>query len=141
MSATHDNGYQMFAAGLDSYQSGLAQLFSKKFPHATNCSMTATQLRRSEPKPRTGLCHLGVSLLPWSDGTEPLLQSYNHVFVPPVELVKIISWAMDSHTAAKVYYDVDLRLVPLTGDASANYLVHSFKTGPDWRLNGAALGQ
>jgi len=140
MMAVNDNGYQMYSAGLDTYKAGMAQLFTKRFPEALNCTLSAAELR-AKPVRGSELCQLGVSLLPFDDGRDPMLQSYSHVYVPTTRLAEVVSWAMDTHTAARVYYDVDLRLVPLTGNLERDYRQFALKTGPDWRLNGDALAQ
>jgi len=130
MSAVSDNGYQMYSAGLDDYQSGLAQGFQKAFPSQDGCEAGGTEV-----------CGLGVSLTPYNNGTDPMILSYSHAYIPSAKLAEVVSWAMDNHIAAKVYYDVDLRLVPLGESAclEENYVQQALKTGPDWRLNTAAF--
>jgi len=131
VSAVTDNAYQMYSAGLDSYKSGLAQLLSKAFPSSSGCEMGGSQI-----------CDLGVALAPAQNESDPMMLSYSHLYVPSNRLAEVVSFAMDNHIAAKVYYDVDLRLVPVRPGNSCleeGYVQDTFKTGPDWRLNGNAL--
>ena len=97
MTAVNDNGYQMYAAGLDEYHSGMAQMFLTRFPNVPNCTSTVAELR-AEPKSGGALCHLGTSLLPYSDGKDPMLQSYSHVYVPTSRLAEVVSgrWTLTS---------------------------------------------
>jgi len=138
MAAVNDNGYQMYSAGLDSYASGLTQAFATAFPNASSCSSGATSGAPIEPS-YSVLCSMGSTLEPFTDDADPMMLSYTAVYVPPAELAAVMSWAMDNHIAAKVYYDVDLRLVPLTGCPMQDYAQSALKTGPDWRINVAAL--
>ena len=82
---------------------------------------------------------MGINTSPYHENSNPLLLSYSAVYVPANAMAEMLSWAMDNRIAAKVYYDVELRLVPLTGCALTDYTQNSLKAGTDWRLNTAAL--
>merc|ERR1712166_109640 len=134
MMSAAPNGYQMYAAGLDSYASGMTQNFLSKY-NPVNCSSQY----EVEPDYGDKVCYMGINTSPYHENSNPLLLSYSAVYVSATAMAEILSWAMDNRIAAKVYYDVELRLVPLTGCALTDYTQNSLKAGTDWRLNTAAL--
>lgn len=141
MMATKDNGYQMYSAGLDNYKSGMLQAFQAKFPEAASCNSSAEMLTESnslEPS-FASLCIVKTVVSPFMDTSDPLMQSYSMVYVPSPNVTRVLSWAMDNRVAGKFGYDVDIRLVPLTGCPSSDFQESALKAGPDWRLNDLAL--
>ena len=64
---------------------------------------------------------------------------YAAVYVPAAKLGEVLSWAMEHRTAASGGYNVDLRLVPLTGCSAADFTDWALKAGADWRINTSPL--
>ena len=62
------------------------------------------------------------------------------VYVPAARLGEALALAMQQRSAgANGYYELDLIVVPLTGDAMADYTVGAMWGGDEWKLNLNAL--
>eukprot|EP00966_Prymnesium_polylepis_P201738 4674538-Prymnesium_polylepis.2 len=126
MLSVHSNAYQMYAAGLDSYKSGMTQAFAAAFPDASTCD---SQYPTVEPSYGSELCFMGSYLTPYDEASDPMELSYSAVYVPASQLTAVASWAMDNRVAGKRWYDVDLRLVPLTGCSKDDFIENALKAG------------
>ena len=88
-----------------------------------------------------GVCLMcGQAAEPFFYNDNPMTVEYASVYVPGADLRRVLSWAMHHRTAAIAGYNVDLRLVPLTGCPRQDFLPWALKAGADWRLNAHPLG-
>merc|ERR1711907_654825 len=86
MMSVTDNGYQMYAAGLDSYKQGMTQAFQSAFPKASTCE---SQYPAVEPNYGDSVCFMGSHISPEHNNSDPMLLSYSAVYVPASALASV----------------------------------------------------
>merc|ERR1712032_327334 len=89
-----------------------------------------------EPHYKT-LCMMNEVSSPGS--SDPITTSYAAVYVPAVDTARVLAWAAMHRSADVCGYQIDLLMVPLTGDAVSDYFDRALRVGTPWGLNGAAI--
>ena len=88
-------------------------------------------------------CHLpftGENLEAYQDESNPIGLGEFGIYIPDEDLNGILQWALLNRCASSNgFYDLDLLLVPLTGEPLTDYTDRSFVVGDQWKMNLAAL--
>ena len=68
------------------------------------------------------LCMLGENLDAYKDESNPVGTGEHGIYMPAAELSSVLQWALlNRASATNGFYDLDLWLVPLTGDDFGDY--------------------
>jgi aromatic ring-cleaving dioxygenase len=138
---THaDHNFLLYVnyASENPYQAAAAQKFISAFAaeFSLNRSSCTAQYPAAEPS-YANLCMMNE--VPTPTSADPVMTGYAAVYVPVADVARVMSWAMLHRSADIVGYQVDLLMVPMLGNAFADYGQHSFHVGAPWTLNNAAL--
>jgi len=129
--------YVSYASG-NSFQSSAAENFISSF--ATVFRINRSSCTEQYPNPEPSYEKLCMMQEVDSPGTsDPITTAYAAVYVPAGDSARVLSWAMLHRSADRSSYQVDLLIVPLTGDAILDYGERAFHVGTPWGLNDAAL--
>jgi len=100
----------------------------------------STEMAAKKAHGSRGVCMMCAQATePFYYNNNPMTVEYAAVYVAASELRSVLSWAMHHRAAATSGYNIDLRLVPLTGCPLQDFLPWALKAGADWRLNTAPL--
>jgi len=71
--------------------------------------------------------------------SDPQTTAYASIFVPRADVSRVLSWALSHRGADAVGYQVDLTMVPLTGEPVSDFNVNAWHVGTEWQINQQAL--
>jgi len=71
--------------------------------------------------------------------SDPMTTGYAQVYVPKASVEEVVSWAMTHRGADRNGYQVDLMMVPLSGEAASDFNERAFHVGTAWQVNQPAL--
>jgi len=86
------------------------------------------------------LCMLGENLDAYKDESNPIGTGEHGIYIPAADLGSVLQWALlNRASSTNGFYDLDLWLVPLTGDDFGDYSSRPMTVGDAWKPNLATL--
>jgi aromatic ring-cleaving dioxygenase len=127
--------YVLYAAD-NSWQAAAVEEFVSAF--SSEFSLTRKECSASTIEPSLDkLCMMSESSSPGS--SDPMTAGYVQVYVPKASVEEVVSWAMTHRGADRNGYQVDLMMVPLSGEAVSDFNQRAFHVGTPWQVNQPAL--
>jgi mannose-6-phosphate isomerase-like protein (cupin superfamily) len=77
--------------------------------------------------------------LAYEDNYAIFPQMFVPMFVPAEHMQKVLPWVLRHRHADKVGYEIDIAVVPLTGNATRDYSESHWWSGRKWRVNQFAM--
>jgi aromatic ring-cleaving dioxygenase len=127
--------YVLYTA-TSAWQTAAAEEFVSAF--SSQFGLTRKECSASTIEPSLSkLCMMTETSSPGS--SDPMTTGYAKVYVPKASVEEVISWAMTHRGADRNGYQVDLMMVPLTGEVVSDFNEHAFHVGTTWPVNQPAL--
>jgi len=137
-SSSHDVLLYVNYASANAYQAAAVEKFLVAFAGAFKLERDNCTAHYPAAEPHySKLCMMSETKVPSS--SDPVTTAFAGVYVPASDSARVLSWAMLHRGADTCGYQVDLLVVPLTGDAVADYSMHAFHVGTAWGLNDPLL--
>jgi len=127
--------YVLYAAN-NAWQTAAVAEFLSAFSSQFGLSRKECSASTIEPS-LSKLCMMTETRSPGS--SDPMTTGYAQVYVPKVSVEDVMSWAMTHRGADRNGYQVDLMMVPLTGDAVSDFNEHALHVGTTWPVNQPAI--
>lgn len=125
-------------ASANAYQVAAVEAFLSTFSFVMNVTRKECTQHQQDPEPSYNkLCMMSETPSPTAG--DPLTVSFAAIYVPAASADFVLPWAASHRSAAQLGYQIDLLIVPLTGNALHDYGKGAIHAGIAWPLNTPAL--